>query len=70
MPPPGPKVIVGENGRKVRICVVNNSNSYNSDSYNSDYLIRPYGPDSDLDSDLEELAYQELVDYMNKGRRK
>jgi hypothetical protein len=57
VPLPGPKVIVGENGRKVRICVVNNSNGYDSDGYDSDYLIRPYGPDSDSDSDLEELAY-------------
>jgi hypothetical protein len=46
---------VGENGRKVRICVVNDSDS--DGGYNSDYLIRPYGPDSDSDSDLEELAY-------------
>jgi hypothetical protein len=62
VPLPGPKVIVGENDRKVRICMVNNS-----DGYNSDYSIGPYGPDSDLDSDLEELAYQELVDCMDRG---
>jgi hypothetical protein len=68
VPPPGPKVIVGENGRKVRICMVNDSDS--DSGYNSDYLIRPYGPDSDSDSDLEELAYQELVDRINRGRRK
>ena len=58
--------MVGENGRKVIIYVVDDSNS----GYNSDYSISPYGPESDSDSDLEELAYQELVDYMNKGRRK
>jgi hypothetical protein len=53
-----PKIIVGENGRKVRIYIVNNSNSYNSNSsYNSDYLIRFYSPDSDSDSDLKELVY-------------
>ena len=52
------KVIVSKNSRKVRIYIVNNSNSYNSDSgYNSNYLIGPYSPDSDSDSDLEELAY-------------
>ena len=78
MPPPGPKIIVGENGRKVRICMVNDSDSdsdsgYDSDSdsgYDSDYSIGPYGPDSDSDSDLEELAYQELVDRRDRGRRK
>jgi hypothetical protein len=66
VPPPGPKVIVGENNRKVRICIVNNSDS----SYNSDYSISPYSPDSDSDSDLEELVYQELVDRINRGCRK
>jgi hypothetical protein len=65
MPPPGLKVIVSENGRKVRICVVNDS-----DGYDSDHSIGPYSPDSDSDSDLEELAYQELVDRMNRRRRK
>jgi hypothetical protein len=55
VPPPGPKVIVGENGRKVRICVVNDSDS--DSGYNSDHSIGPYSPDSDSDSDLEELAY-------------
>jgi hypothetical protein len=67
VPPPGPKIIVGENDRKVRIYIINNSNSYNSNSYNSNHLIRPYSPDSDSDSDLEELAYQELVDRMDRG---
>jgi hypothetical protein len=37
--------------------VVNNSDGYDSDGYNSDASIGPYGPDSDSDSDLEELAY-------------
>jgi hypothetical protein len=46
--------------------MVNNSNS----SYNSNTLIGPYSPDSDSDSDLEELAYQELVERMDRGRRK
>jgi hypothetical protein len=55
VPSLGPKVIVGENGRKVRICVVNDSDS--DSGYNSDYSIGPYSPDSDSDSDLEELAY-------------
>jgi hypothetical protein len=68
VPPPGPKVIVGENGRKVRICVVNDSDS--DGGYDSDHSIGPYGPDSDSDSDMEELAYQELVDRMDRGRRK
>jgi hypothetical protein len=66
VPSPEPKVIVGENGRKVRICIVNNSNG----SYNSNYSIGPYSPNSDSDSDLEELVYQELVDYMDRGRQK
>ena len=35
---------------------------------NSALLIRPYSPDSDYDS--EEEAYQELVDRMDRGRRK
>jgi hypothetical protein len=51
----GPKVIVGENNKKVRIYIINNSNS--NSSYNSNYLIRPYSPDSNSDSDLEELVY-------------
>jgi hypothetical protein len=68
VPPPGPKVIVGENGRKVRICVVNDSDS--DGGYDSDHSIGPYGPDSDSDSDLEELVYQELVERMDRGRRK
>jgi hypothetical protein len=67
VPLPEPKIIVGKNGRKVRICIVNNSDS---DSYDSDYSIRPYSPDSDSDSDLEKLVYQELVDYINRGCRK
>jgi len=58
--------MVSENGRKVVIYVVNDSDS----GYDSDASIRPYGPDSDSDSDMEELAYQELVDCMNRGRRK
>ena len=61
VPPPGPKVMVGENGRRVVICLVD----YDSDSKLS---IRPYSPDSDYDS--EEEAYQELVDRMDRGRRK
>jgi hypothetical protein len=64
--PPGPKIIVGENGRKVRVCVVDDSDS---DGYDSDHSIGPYGPDSDSE-DEEELAYQELVDRMDRGRRK
>ena len=56
---------MGENSRKVIICIVNDSNSYNSDT-----SIRPYSPDLDLDSNLEEQAYQELVDRMDRGRRK
>jgi hypothetical protein len=66
VPPPGPKVIVGKNSRKVRIYIVNSD----SDSYDSDYSIRPYSPDSDSDSDIEELAYQKLVDRIDRGRRK
>ena len=66
VPPPGPKIMVGKNGRRVIICIVNDSDS----GYNSDTLIRPYNPDSDSDSDMEELAYQELVDRMDRGRRK
>jgi hypothetical protein len=68
VPPPGPKIVVGENGRKVRICVVDDSDS--DGGYDSDASIGPYGPDSDSDSDMEELAYQELVDRMDRGRRK
>jgi hypothetical protein len=66
VPPPGPKIVVGENGRRVVICAVNNSDG----GYNSNASIRPYSPDSDSDSDIEELAYQELVDRIDKGRRK
>jgi hypothetical protein len=68
VPPPEPKVIVGENGRKVRICVVNDSDS--DGGYDSNTSIRPYSPDSDSDSDLEELAYQELVEHIDRGCRK
>ena len=68
VPLPGPKIVVGENGRKVRICMVDDSDS--DGGYDSDYSIGPYGPDSDSDSDLEELAYQELVDRMDRGCRK
>ena len=65
VPPPGPKVMVGENGRRVVICPVD----YDSDS---ELSIGPYGPDSDYgsDSDAEELAYQELVETMDRERRK
>jgi hypothetical protein len=58
---------VGKNGRRVIIYIVNDSNS---GGYDSDASIGPYSPDSDSDSDLEELAYQELVKYMNRGCRK
>jgi len=42
---------------------------YDSDS---ELSIRPYGPNSDYrsDSDVEELAYQELVETMDRERRK
>jgi hypothetical protein len=42
---------------------------YDSDSK---LLIRPYSPDSNygLDSDVEELAYQELVETIDRERRK
>jgi hypothetical protein len=36
VPLPGPKIIVGENSRKVKICMVNESDS---NSYDSDYSI-------------------------------
>jgi hypothetical protein len=49
------KVIIGKNNRKVRIYIVNNSDS--NSSYNSNYLIRLYSPDSNSDSDLEKLVY-------------
>ena len=51
--PPGPKVMVGENGRKVIICPVDYDRS------DSELLIRPYSPNSDYrsDSDIEELVY-------------
>ena len=47
------------------ICLVD----YDSDS---ELLIGPYSPDSDYgsDSDAEELAYQELVETMDRERRK
>jgi hypothetical protein len=67
IPKSGPKVMVGENGRRVVICAVDDSDS---GGYDSDASIGPYGPDSDSDSDLEELAYQELVERMDRGRRK
>ena len=59
--------MVSENSRKVIIYLV----GYNSDS-NSKLLIRPYGPNSNygLDSNAEELAYQELVETMDRERRK
>jgi hypothetical protein len=64
VPPPEPKVIVGENGRKVVIYPVD---------YDSDFelSIGPYGPDSNYgsDSNIEELAYQELVECMDRERR-
>jgi hypothetical protein len=66
VPPPGPKIVVGKNGRRVVICAVDDSDG----GYDSDTSIGPYGPDSDSDSDIEELAYQELVDRMDRGRRK
>jgi hypothetical protein len=42
------------------------------DRLDSELLIRPYSPNSDYrsDSDIEELAYQELVDRIDRGRRK
>jgi len=52
----------GENG--VVILTVGSDGGYDSDD-----SIGPYGPDSDSD-DSEELAYQELVDRMDRGRRK
>ena len=57
--------MVGENGRRVIICPVD----YDSDS---ELSIRPYSPDSDYgsDSDTEELVYQELVDTIDRERRK
>jgi len=63
VPPPGPKLVRGENG--VVILVVGSDGGYDSDD-----LIRPYSPDSDSDSDAEELAYQELVETMDRERRK
>jgi hypothetical protein len=49
----GLKVIVGENGRKVIIYIVDNSNS------DSKLSIGPYSPDSNYssDSNIEELVY-------------
>jgi hypothetical protein len=69
VPLPELKVIVSKNSRKVRICIVNNSNSNDSTGYNSNALIRSYGPDLDS-NDSEELAYQELVEYMDRRYRK
>jgi hypothetical protein len=63
VPPPGLKLVRGENG--VVILIVGSDSGYDSDD-----SIGPYGPDSDSDSDLEEQAYQELVDRMDRGRRK
>jgi hypothetical protein len=57
---------VGENSKRVIICIVNDSDN----GYDSNASIRLYGPDSDSDSDLEELANQELVDRMDRARRK
>jgi hypothetical protein len=45
-----PKVIVNKNSRKVRIYIINKSNS---NSYNS---IRPYSPNSDS-KNKEKLVY-------------
>jgi hypothetical protein len=65
VPPPGPKLVRGENG--VVILTVDSDGGYDSDN-----SIGPYGPDSDYgsDSDAEELAYQELVETMDRERRK
>jgi hypothetical protein len=63
VPPPGPKLVRGENG--VVILIVGSDSGYNSND-----LIGPYSPNSDSDSDLEEQAYQELVDRIDRGRRK
>jgi len=53
VPLPGLKVIVGENGRKVMIYLVD------YDRLDSKLLIRPYSPNSNygLDSNIEELVY-------------
>ena len=61
VPPPGPKLVRGENG--IVILTVSSDGSYDSNN-----LVGPYSPDSDYDS--EEEAYQELVDRMDRGRRK
>jgi hypothetical protein len=53
--------MVGENG--VVILTVSSDSGYDSND-----SIGPYGPDSD--SDAEELAYQELVETMDRERRK
>jgi hypothetical protein len=50
VPPPRPKLIRGENG--VVILIVSSDSGYNSNN-----LIRPYSPNLDLDSNLEEQAY-------------
>jgi endo-beta-N-acetylglucosaminidase D len=65
VPPPGIKVIVSENGRKVVIYTINNSNS------DSELSIGPYSPDSDYssNSNVEELVYQELVECMDREYR-
>ena len=62
VPPPRLKLIRGENG--VIILIVSSDSGYDSND-----LIRPYSPDLDS-NDSEELAYQELVDRMDRGRRK
>ena len=49
MPPPGPKLVRGENG--VVILIVSSDSGYDSNN-----LIRPYGPNSDS-NEVEELAY-------------
>jgi len=57
--------MVGENSRRVVIYPVD----YDSDS---ELSIGPYSPDSDYgsDSDIEELVYQELVETIDRERRK
>jgi hypothetical protein len=62
VPPPGPKLMRGENG--VIILIVSSNSSYNSNN-----LIRPYSPNSDSNNS-EELVYQELVDHIDRGYRK
>ena len=62
MPPPRPKLVRGENA--VIILIVSSDGGYNSND-----SIGPYSPDSDSDYS-EELAYQELVDRIDRGHRK